>query len=99
MSITANEVADAVRRWALETRSELSGLAREVRSFARLVAQQWRTDKASRSAILSAVAHGLGAAALRGPRATLLWAAGLIGHMVTVLARFFDGSLAPATAR
>jgi len=99
MTITANDIAEALRRWALESRDELATLTRQVRELAHLVAAQWRSDSAFRSAVLKAVAHGLGTAALRGPRATVLWAASAAGHVLTLLARVLDGPFAPAPAR
>lgn len=99
MTISASDIADAFRRWALESRDELAALTQQVRELTRLVVAQWRSDAAFRSAVLKAIAHGLGAAALRGPRATVLWGAGALGHMLTVLSRILDGPFAPAPAR
>jgi len=99
MTISLNDLAGAVHLWATATRTEISHLAFEVRALGNVFRHKWRTDPAFRGSVLKALGHALGAAALRGPRATVLWAASAVGQLLTILAGLLDGSAIPSPAR
>lgn len=99
MTISLNELAGAVHLWATTTHTEISHLAFEVRALGNAFGHKWRTDPVFRSSVLKAIGHALGAAALRGPRATVLWAASAVGQLLTILARLLDGEAIPSPAR
>ncbi|WP_430868317.1 hypothetical protein [Demequina aurantiaca] len=73
MAIQHGDVIAVVARWLATARDELQELSADARVFVTDTRNRWSNDPAFRTSVLRAGLTALIAAAVRGPRATVLW--------------------------
>lgn len=86
MALSLDDVIAAAARWIATAIDELSRLTADVRDLFRHGRVQWRSDPQFRASVLRNALEGVSAAAIRGPRAAVLWTVAVAGEFIVLLA-------------